>query len=129
MAYRLDLPGKRLHPVISVAHLSTVPDGRDPFYRDAPPPGPVQDNQNRDDEYEIETLLNYRQSGRGSGLEYLIKWLGYNNEYNTWHYESYLDNAKELVDEYWSRRSGGPVVTAETKKTSERRKRGRPRKL
>ena len=35
-----------------------------------------------DDVYEVEKILKRR--GRGSKVQYLLKWLGYPNKFNSW---------------------------------------------
>ena len=50
LAYRLELPPTmKIHPVISVAHLASLPKGDDPFHRTPPAPGPVEDSQSDSD--------------------------------------------------------------------------------
>ena len=48
-------------------------------------------------EYEVERILNHR--GKGSYLEYEVKWVGY--EETTWEPAENLENSAELVKEYW----------------------------
>ena len=49
-------------------------------------------------EYEVEGVLNSRLK-RGK-LEYLVKWSGYTDDYNTWEPESNLDNSKEVINDF-----------------------------
>ena len=49
-------------------------------------------------EYEVEQILNSRLK-RGK-LEYLVKWSGYTDDYNTWKPESNLDNSKEAINDF-----------------------------
>ncbi|KAK4181991.1 hypothetical protein QBC35DRAFT_421463, partial [Podospora australis] len=66
LAYKLDLPESfGIHPVISVAQLTPSPKGSDPFGRELPPPGPVEDSQSdsgleEGDRYETEIILDHR---------------------------------------------------------------------
>ncbi|RWA03570.1 hypothetical protein EKO27_g11536 [Xylaria grammica] len=116
LAYELDLPPDYIiHPVISVAHLRPTPDGKDPFDRYIPPPGPVEaDQDGKGDLYEVEILLKHRIT-RGK-MSYLVKWKGWGHQYNQWMAEGQLDGSQELIEEYWERNGGRP------------RGRGRPRK-
>lgn len=76
-AYELDfLPSMGIHPVISVEHLTLSLCKKDPFGRDLPPPGPVEDEQENSgledgDSYEVESVVKY-ELVRG-GYKYLIK--------------------------------------------------------
>ena len=48
--------------------------------------------------YEVEEVLN-SQLKRGK-LEYLVKWSGYTDDYNTWEPKSNLDNSKEVINDF-----------------------------
>ena len=48
--------------------------------------------------YEVEGVLDSRLK-RGK-LEYLVKWSGYTDNYNTWEPESNLDNSKEVINNF-----------------------------
>lgn len=131
LAYELDLPPNMgIHPVISVAHLSPTPPGNDPFDRETPPPGPVEDsqassseNQESGEEYEVEAVLNHRKQPSGA-YQYLIKWTGSNNEHNVWKTAYQLRHAAKLIERYWARRGGLPDPAPQEAP----RRRGRPRK-
>ena len=129
LAYRLDIPpNSRIHPVISIAHLSPSADGEDPFQRLTSPPGPVRDDQPRaDDEYEVEAILKHRRDKRKGGLEYLLKWLGYGHEHNVWQHETDLIGATELIGDYWERHGGAEAQRRERGLGTTKR-RGRQRK-
>jgi chromobox protein 5 len=49
-----------------------------------------------DEEYEVEKILGKRK--RQGGVEYLIKWAGYDNSQNTWEPEENLDCADRIKD-------------------------------
>ena len=60
-----------------------------------------------DDEYEVEKILGHRVKDnlpfKGDGtdiLEFCIKWVGYDNTYNTWEISSNL-SCPERLQEYW----------------------------
>uniref|UniRef100_A0A914WAP3 Chromo domain-containing protein n=1 Tax=Plectus sambesii TaxID=2011161 RepID=A0A914WAP3_9BILA len=64
----------------------------------------LSDEDEDNEEYDVEKVLDHRKNSRGV-FEYLIKWLGYDEEHNTWEGQKNL-NCKEKVDEYWQRRNG-----------------------
>ena len=49
-------------------------------------------------EYEVEEVLNF-QLKQGK-LEYLVKWSGYTDDYNTWEPAFNLDNSKEAINNF-----------------------------
>ena len=102
LAYRLELPkNMRIHNVISVAHLErATPPGDDPYQRPRPQmehPLPVL--VEGQPEYEIEKLLRRRRvrKGHGYSTEYLVRWLGWGPEADTWYNVKDLGNARDLV--------------------------------
>ena len=103
LAYKLELPANmRIHDVISVAHLEPATDpAEDPYRRRRlPAPAVVIEGE---EEYEIEKLLRKRSTRRGQGwsTQYLVRWLGYGPEADTWELErELLRHAKEIVEEY-----------------------------
>ena len=50
----------------------------------------------------METILGRRYSSDG-GIEYLIRWRGYNSDWDTWEPAENLDCAQETVEEFNSR--------------------------
>lgn len=78
----------RIHDVISVAQLEPATDpAEDPYRRRRlPMPAVVVDGE---DEYEIEKLLQKRRirRGRGWSTQYLVRWLTYGPEDDTWEIE------------------------------------------
>ena len=51
---------------------------------------------------QVETILGRRYSS-GGGIEYLIRWRGYNSDWDTWEPAENLDCAQEAVEEFNSR--------------------------
>jgi hypothetical protein len=82
VAYQLRLPASwRIHDVFHVSLLSP--------YRKTTTHGPnftrpLPDLIGREEEYEVQAILNYRHHGRSRMLQYLIKWKGYPHSNNTW---------------------------------------------
>ena len=66
-----------------------------------PPPPPIEIDDSL--EYEVERVLDNRKVKRGKSTktEFLVKWLGYGPEHNTWEPEKNLTNCKEILEEYW----------------------------
>jgi hypothetical protein len=58
-----------------------------------------QEVEENTSEYEVETILNHRK--RNKGYEYLIKWSGWTDRYNTWEPEENVKNSPELLKQYW----------------------------
>ena len=66
------------------------------------------------DEYLIENIRAHRRTSHGEH-EYLIKWVGFNQTYNTWLHEADLNVAAlELVAAYWKLHREEPDITAST---------------
>jgi hypothetical protein len=98
VAYKLRLPANiKVHPVFHVSLLRAYRrDGRV-----QPPPPPI--TVDGDLEYEIERILSHRDRKYGQRIkkEYLIQWLSYGPEHNSWEPEkTLLKNAKEVLQEY-----------------------------
>lgn len=69
-------------------------------------------------EYEVEKILDHKKI-RGV-QHYLVKWLGYSNEENTWEPANGLDNCHEVIDEYWRVKSStkGRLSTTSSRRSS-----------
>ena len=85
----------KIHLVVNVSYIrphkpSCIPQQSTP----EPPPIKIEGEF----EYEVEQILN-SQLCRGN-LHYLVKWLGYTKEHNTWEPLSNLTNANEAVKEF-----------------------------
>ena len=49
-------------------------------------------------EYEVEEVIDSRL--KWEKLEYLVKWSGYTDNYNTWEPESNLNNSKKAINDF-----------------------------
>ena len=101
-AYKLELPPSfKIHPVIHIRYLSKS-ISTDRFSQRNPLPGPeiVMDDGNV--EFEVESILKHRirKYGRGSRLEYLIHWKGYQSDDDTWEPLRNLTNCPDIVRDY-----------------------------
>ena len=102
LAYRLELPPTmRIHNVISIAHLEPATNPADDPYGRARQESPpiLVDGQ---EEWEIEKILRKRvtRRGRGHRTEYLVRWVGYGPQDDTWIAERDLGNANEILQEF-----------------------------
>jgi hypothetical protein len=102
VAYRLELPPVlKVHDVFHASLLKQYKPGG----RTQPPPLPILIDGVA--EFEVEAILKHRnrQSGRRGKpkVEYLVKWLGYGEEHNSWEPESCVRNCPLRVNEYWAR--------------------------
>jgi hypothetical protein len=105
VAYKLELPaGYRIHDVFHVSLLKPYRDGGG--YK---PPLPELINGQL--EYEVETILNHRPQhitampanhDQRRRVTYLVKWLGYSHEHNSWEPTQCLEGCPEKLQEYWT---------------------------
>ena len=99
VAYQLDLPDNmKLHDVFQVALLR-------PYHSDGtvqPPPAILIEGEH---EYEVDRILDHKDKparSKGKTREYLVKWLGYEPEHNTWEPEANLLNCHDSLQKYWA---------------------------
>ena len=94
-AMKLKLPASyKIHDIINVSWLRLY---KEPTAgQRISPPEPVE--VEGQPEYEVEEVLDSRlKKGK---LEYLVKWSGYTDEYNTWEPVSNLENSKEAIEDF-----------------------------
>lgn len=99
VAYKLDLPDhmKRIH---NVFHISLLKQ----FYSDGrsqPPPPPIEiDGENY---YLIERILDHKIGKGRNARKYLVRWLGYPPEHDTWEPESIIAESEngDTLRKYW----------------------------
>ena len=63
-------------------------------------PPPVTLFLDGDVQHEIEALLAVREA-RHNKKQFLVKWLGYGPEHNTWEPEANLTNCSEVLQTFW----------------------------
>ena len=97
--YRLKLPTSwRIHPVFHATLLTPYKENDIHGKNFTEPPPDLIENEH---EYEVETIISPRRSGRG--YQYLVKWKGYSTGDNTWEPERHLTNAQEILNHYKNR--------------------------
>ena len=94
-AYKLLLPeSMKIHDVFHVGLL-------EPYHADGKcQPPPVTLFLDGDVQYEIESVLAVREA-RHNKKQFLVKWLGYGPEHNTWEPEANLTNCSEVLQTFW----------------------------
>lgn len=93
VTYELDLPeNMKIHNVFHSQLLKRYVEG-DIIDRRVVIPPPIR-NVEEGPGYIIEAILDVRRKGKG--FQYLIKWLGYGNEDNTWEPRSHLNDDEML---------------------------------
>jgi hypothetical protein len=100
VAYKLKLPASlKIHPVF---HVSLLQPWREdevfPAHQSAlTRPPPVDEEENR---FRVDSLLDKRtrRYGRGQRVEYLVRWLGYGPEDDTWEPVPHIDS--DLVADF-----------------------------
>ena len=82
LLYKLELPPTmKIHPVFHVSLLQ--PRSQEISIRSSsPPPPPIIINEEGDEEFEVEAILDSRK--RGKGVQYLVHWKGYPDHERTW---------------------------------------------
>ena len=104
-AYKLKLPPElsRLHDVFPVVKLEKAE--RDPITQRIPPPAPPPVLVDGEEEWEVETVLDFRARRYGRPA-YLVKWKGY--EERSWVRPEDLVNAPDAVADFHRRHPGVP---------------------
>jgi transposase InsO family protein len=119
VAYKLDLPPNlKMHNVFHVQLFKKYRDNG----KVQPPPPPIEIDDSL--EYEVERVLGHRKVKRGKGTrkEFLVKWLGYKHEHNTWEPEKHLTHCEDLLADYWTNVATSPQGVRE-KQAESRNKR------
>ena len=95
------------HPVFNKKLLKPY---KNPIYKEqkdtANPPGPVEPDNG--EEYEVEKILDSRKKGRG--IQYLVKWKGYSDAENSWQPRINVENAIDLVKEFYDANPDKPKL-------------------
>lgn len=101
--YELELPPRlKIHPVFYAGLLIPYRRKTYPGRPGGTRPGPAIVND--EEEYEVESILDSDKID--NEVHYLVKWIGYPNDENTWEPLAALENAAEYVDEYHTQNPG-----------------------
>jgi len=122
VAYQLILPPcMKIHNVFHVSLLNEYKT--DGSVHPPPPPTLMGDEL----EYEVESILLHRDKHPVRGYkikrEFLIKWLGYGPEHNTWEPQANVSNCPELLSEYWAAVKATDLLRQQKQKDTNARKR------
>jgi transposase InsO family protein len=92
VTYTLELPpDAKVHPRFHINLLEPA-DPRTPLQKT------WHHELEEENEFEVERIINHR--GSNHNKEYLVKWLGYDNNENTWEPETNLTNCRQLLATY-----------------------------
>ena len=100
---KLKLPASfKIHNVINV---SQVQPYKPPVAgQSSVPPEPIDIEGTP--EYEVEEILDSRL--KHGKLEYLVKWSGYTDDYNTWEPEANCTNSPDIISDSYKKNSSAP---------------------
>ena len=85
-----------IHPVVNVSRVKPYRDRL--LGQPVTAPGPSNVTEDREEEYEVERIVNSRYKGRR--LEYLVHWKGWSKSDRTWEPISNLGNAANAVRDF-----------------------------
>jgi len=102
-AVKLKLPTSfKIHDVINVSHIR--PYCPPTAGQSTIPPEPVVIEETP--EYEVEEITDSRL--KHGNLEFLVKWSGYTNDYNTWEPEANCTNSRDIINEFYKSNPSTP---------------------
>ena len=104
ITYQLQLPlSWKIHDVFHVDLLTPYKETKmhGPNFVEPPP-----DLIDREEEYEVEAILDSRKWGRGRKQQYLVKWKGYSDAENQW-VDAKDIHADQLLKQFWKRLARG----------------------
>jgi Chromo (CHRromatin Organisation MOdifier) domain len=109
--FQLELPPQwHIHNVFHASLLMPYKETEEHGDNFAQPPLELIDRQ---EEYEVEQIMNSRHTGHAQKLQYLLQWKGYSRAHDSWQDATEV-HAPELVKEYYARKRS-TVQTAEIK--------------
>ena len=93
-----------IHPVVNISRVKPYlgPLPGQPVSR----PGPIHVTEDRDKEYEVDTIIDSRiYKGK---LQYLVHWKGYDKSERTWEPVSNLMNSPKIVEQFHASHPSAP---------------------
>ena len=101
--YRLNLLfTMRIHSVVFIAQLKSILFNEDLYRRSRQNESSSVEAEDDESEskYEVKRILNKRYNRQRKNIEYLIKWMSYHDEWNTWHILNDLENVTKAIQNY-----------------------------
>ena len=94
----------KIHPVVNISQVKPYKEHLEsqPTFK----PGPVQVTEDREIEYEVETIIDSRW--KRNHLEYLVHWKGYSEEDCTWEPKGNLSNALDAIKDFHRSKPNSP---------------------
>ncbi|KAJ9116387.1 hypothetical protein QFC22_004828 [Naganishia vaughanmartiniae] len=71
------------------------------------------DDDEEDEEYEIEDILGHQLQKNGQ-FQYLVSWVGYGPEHNSWTLEQDFGST-DIINDYWNKKGGRPAPNSASK--------------
>ena len=68
---------------------------------------PETETEEAEEEYEVEKIVDTRRLDVKKQREYLVKWVNYSEEYNTWEPVDHLERSQELLYEFRRKKEFG----------------------
>ena len=114
LSYKLELPeGMEIHPVFHINLLKAYFPSPTRFESRKIPEIIEEDEEDEEDiedeEFEVDMIIDRRQTVKG--LEYLVRWKGYNQDEDSWEPLANLKNAQGALQSYHRRISSGGVLS------------------
>lgn len=105
LAYRLNIPASwKIHDIVFITHLEPVTSAEEDSYccSQFDHSDTVIMSLNTEPEWEIKRFIQWHTHWKGWGFttEYLVWWLGYGPEFNSWINIKNLDKARELMNKF-----------------------------
>ena len=94
----------RIYPIVNISWVKSYKECLEgqPTFR----PGPVQVTEDREIEFEVESIIDSRW--KGCHLEYLVHWKDYSEEDHTWEPKGNLTNASEAIKNFHHSKPNAP---------------------
>ena len=104
-ALELQLPrSMKIHPVVNISLVKPYKEHLEghPTFK----PGPVQVTEDREIEFEVETIID--SWWKKNCLEYLVHWKGYSEEDRTWEPKGNLSNTLDAIKDFHRSKPNSP---------------------
>ena len=94
----------KIHPVVNISRVKPYRERLEgqPTFKS----GPMQVTEDREIEFEVESIIDSRWKGRR--LEYIVYWKGYSDEDRTWEPKGNLANASEAIKDFHRSKPSAP---------------------